>query len=213
MLALDLTPKKILETTNNFFEDEPKLKLSNDVLQPIGTEHYMFLASLSVQLKNKTIIELGTHKGVSSYILGYGNRFYNSNNNILTYDIIKFPMPFEDTINVKYKLEDLFDPKIREENRDLLLNSDVIFIDIDPHEGILEYNMYEWLKSNKYDGIIIFDDVKLGRGHMGSTSEFSMSEFWEKIPSSEKIDLTSVGHWSGTGIIYFNNNKNNIIFD
>ena len=38
---------------------------------------------------------------------------------------------------------------------------------------------------------------------MGSTFPHSMQEFWDKIDNSDKIDLTSVGHWSGTGLICF----------
>ncbi len=203
-MHLNFTKSYIENNTWDVLKKEPNLCNINDITQPIGQEHYMFLASLGIQLKNKTIVELGTHKGVSAYVLSYGNRHHNSQNRIVTYDISKFDMPFIDLYNIEYKLSNLFDKDIREKNRNLLLNSDVIFIDIDPHEGILEYEMYKWLKDNNYKGIIIYDDIKLNRGHMGSQAESSMIEFWMKIPESEKIDLTNVGHWSGTGLVCFN---------
>jgi hypothetical protein len=40
-----------------------------------------------------------------------------------------------------------------------------------------------------------------------------MTEFWNKIPNNEKIDLTNVGHWSGTGVVCFNFDKNVFILD
>jgi predicted O-methyltransferase YrrM len=176
------------------FDDVPKLP---------GQEHYYFLAALSLQLKNKTIIELGTHIGNSAYVLAYGNRVNNSNNRIITYDIVDKPKQLTDRANVDYRIADLFDPNTREQNKDVLLSSDVLFIDIDPHEGIMEYDMYCWLQANNYKGLIFFDDIHLGPGHMGVQSGHSMRDFWSKVDTSHKLDLTHVGHWSGTGLVCF----------
>jgi len=161
------------------------------------------LAALGIQLNSKHIIELGTHTGNSAYVLAYANRTLNNNNKITTFDIQLKDRILVDNTNITYLIKDLFNKDIRENNRDFLLSSDIIFIDIDPHEGILEYDMYIWLKDNKYKGLILFDDIHLGRGHMGSTSGHSMQEFWNKVDKSDKIDLTSVGHWSGTGLVCF----------
>lgn len=87
----------------------------------------------------------------------------------------------------------------------------MIFIDIDPHEGLLEYDMYTWLKGNDYRGIIIFDDVHLAPGHMGVTSGHSMREFWNKVDAKYKLDLTSVGHWTGTGLVRFHEEDHTIL--
>jgi hypothetical protein len=67
--------------------------------------------------------------------------------------------------------------------------------------------MYEWLKQNDYKGIIIYDDIYLKKGHAVDgfdTTTNDMVEFWNKIPNEYKIDLTHVGHWSGTGLVSFN---------
>jgi hypothetical protein len=42
--------------TWDVLKKEPSLANHNDIIQPIGQEHYMFLASLGIQLKNKTIM-------------------------------------------------------------------------------------------------------------------------------------------------------------
>ena len=70
-------------------------------------------------------------------------------------------------------------------------------MDIDPHEGVLEYQFYLWLKSNSYKGVIIFDDIHYFEG--------MRNNLWDKIEDSEKEDITYLGHWSGTGFVKFNN--------
>jgi predicted O-methyltransferase YrrM len=209
---LDFRRSTILSTTKNFLSDNTAVKMFDDVPKPPGEEHYVFLASLSMQISNKTIIELGTHPGNSAYVLAYGNRIRNANNKIITFDIIEKPIILRDTKNIDYRIADLFDPVVREINRNLLLSSDFIFIDISPHEGIMEYDMYEWLRVNDYKGIVLFDDIHLGPGHMGVTSGHSMQEFWKKVDPKYKIDLTSVGHWSGTGLVCFHF-ENYVIID
>ena len=186
----------------------------DDITKNFGKEHYKLLASISMQLKNKKFLELGTHKGQSAVCLTYSNQF--GNNNILnTFDL--FDMRFNQCIewfnlyNLNFNIKNLFDSEIREEFRDFILSHDLIFIDIDPHEGILELEMYNWLKNNNFKGIIIFDDIRLGRGHFGSKAEFSMSEFWLQVDNSYKYDISHLGHSSGTGLVSFNKNNNIIL--
>ena len=96
-----------------------------------------------------------------------------------------------------FSTDDLMDTDIRSKWKDMLLNSSIIFLDIDPHEGTREYNFYLWLKENKYKGLLILDDIHYFKEMRDNV--------WHKIPSSEKCDATSVGHWSGTGFVTFNN--------
>ena len=74
--------------------------------------------------------------------------------------------------------------------------------------------MYLWLKKNNYQGIIIYDDIKLGLNHVANltrATQHSMIDFWNKINKEFKIDISNVGHISGTGLINFNKNNNIII--
>lgn len=213
-MKLDFSKNYILSSTTDFLIDNPSISWLHDVQEPPGKEHYFFLASLGIQLQNKKIIELGTHKGVSAVVLNYGNKKHNNNNTIITYDIndVLLPQIFENT-NIQYKIENLFDINIREHNKEHILSSDIIFIDIDPHEGVLELEMYHWLKENNYKGLLFFDDIHLGPGHMGTTSGNSMQQFWDKVDNKYKIDLTHVGHWSGTGLVCFQFENHDIILD
>lgn len=72
---------------------------------------------------------------------------------------------------------------------------DIIIIDVDPHNGFFEKSVYDKCKEIKFNGIIIYDDIILNP---------NMRNFWNNIPEKEKIDVTSYGHWSGTGIVNFN---------
>ena len=218
MNQIDFSLEQIVSDTKNFAEENREmLNYSTEMLKnsqyylypeyfinPPGKEHYLLLASLGIQIKNKKIIELGTSTGLSAIALNYGNIKYNNNNTIYTYDICNGIIPnIFDNTNIQYILENFFDPFIREQNKEHILSSDVIFIDIDPHQGLLEYEMYNWLKNNNYKGIVLFDDIKLGVGHMGVYSGESMQKFWGKIDEENKMDLTPVGHWCGTGLIYY----------
>jgi predicted O-methyltransferase YrrM len=182
-----------------------------------GYEHYKLFCSISKQINNKKILEIGTHHGNSAVAFGFGKLFEN-NIYIKTFDIINLIndkcKKFMDKYNIKFELQNIFNYEYREINKNEILSFDIIYIDIDPHNGILEYEMYNWLKINNFKGIIIFDDIKLGLDHQANnyeTTSHKMSDFWDKIPNEEKIDLTYLGHWSGTGIVYFDKINNNII--
>lgn len=201
---INFTLQKINELTSTFLQDNQSIAGISDVREPCGKEHYFFLAALSMQLNNKKIIEIGTHNGRSTIALNYGNLKNGNNNSIYTYDIYNHLLPniFNNTA-IQFRMDNLFDHTIREVNREHLLSADLIFIDVDPHEGIVEYDMLLWLKENNFKGLILFDDIHLGPGHMGITSGNSMQQFWDKIDNQYKLDLTSVGHWSGTGLVSF----------
>ena len=76
--------------------------------------------------------------------------------------------------------------------------------------------MYEWLKKNKFIGIILFDDIYMGKKghsyeHRAEAGHLMYNNLWKKIPESEKICVSHLGHASGTGIVNFNNlNKINV---
>lgn len=55
--------------------------------------------------------------------------------------------------------------------------------------------------------VLIHESVALD--HPGN----SMQQFWDKVDDTYKIDLTRVGHWSGTGIVCFHPENWNITYD
>jgi FkbM family methyltransferase len=217
-----LTSENINSITNNISSDYKKYFSNQGVIDynmGIGKEHYKLLTCISQSIKNGIIIDIGSHNGNSAVALGY-SLFLNNENDIYSFDIKNMLEPecekFFDKYAIQYRLENIFDRNIREKYKFLLLSSSVILIDIDPHNGILEYEMYNWLNVNNYQGIIIYDDIFLKVDHIANGYEpttHNMIDFWNKIPNEHKLDLTNIGHWSGTGIVCFNFNKNNFILD
>ena len=189
----------------------------SDYHKDMGTEHYKLFMSIGYQLGSCKILEIGTHHGNSAVALGssilLGNKI-----SITSYDICDMikeqPKSFFELCDIKYRIANIFDDTEREKNKEEILNSDLIFIDIDPHEGILEYDMYIWLMDNNYQGLIMFDDIHLGLEHSANgyrKTEKSMQDFWNKIDDKYKLDITSIGHWSGTGLVSFNLKKYEIL--
>jgi hypothetical protein len=155
-----------------------------------GKEHYRLLSWLSTQFNNSTIIDIGTHHGLSAAALSY-----NPSNTIHSFDIvykgIKIKKP-----NCNYHQVNLWNPDHRWKWKSTILSSPLIFLDIDPHEGTMEMEFYKWLVEQNYQGILILDDIWMFKG--------MRNNIWYHI-STKKIDLTSVGHFSGTGMVDFGN--------
>lgn len=168
-------------------EPESGLDLKEYLGNP-GSEHYKLLAWLSTQFNDVDIFDIGTHMGASSAALSY-----NKSNRIISFDIIHTRLVCRKE-TCEYNLENLWDPSIREKWCQRLLNSPLIFLDIDPHDGVMEYEFYNWLKSNNYKGILVLDDIWYFKGMRDNC--------WYHI-SSKKYDFTYLGHWSGTGIVDF----------
>lgn len=148
--------------------------------------HYKLLSYLTMQYNNILMLDVGTRQGHSALSLAQ-----NPNNKIITYDIDNH---WEDHgyPNIEFKLLD-----INKETAENLLKADIIFLDIDPHEGQQETVFYDTLCRINYKGIVICDDIHLTNG---------MDNFWNRI-TTEKYDLTEFGHWSGTGLINFSDEK------
>jgi len=93
-------------------------------------------------------------------------------------------------------MDDLFDENIQEKFNELVLSCPFIFMDVDPHNGCMEIDFYNYLKKINYTGFLICDDIWYFKE--------MRDNFWYKINYEERYDLTDIGHWSGTGIISFN---------
>lgn len=159
-----------------------------EYIHPDG-EHHGFLTDLGKSYRNAILIDIGTHLGASAYSLSR-----EPSNRVYSFDIVhKRPLP--QFPNVSYHLDNLMTPEGRAKWKSVLLSSAVIVLDIDPHEGTLEYEFYEWLRDNDYAGVLVCDDI----WHFPTMRR----NFWYKIPYAHKLDVTDQAHWSGTGIVRF----------
>ena len=152
-----------------------------------GKQHYALLTWLASQFQNSELFDIGTHQGASAYCLAS-----NSSNTVQSFDITHANLILR-AANCTYNLKNLWDPDIRTQWEKRLLNSPLIFFDVDPHEGSMEYEFYCWLRDNGYRGLLVMDDIWYFSG---------LRDTWNRIDVT-KYDLTSLGHWSGTGLVDF----------
>ena len=171
---------------------------SEDLLefnQEPGKQHYRLLSQLASHYTGRNIIDIGTHKGSSAFALSIQGQ-----NKIISFDIVNnVSVEMQQLLqsrNVVLSLDNLMLKETRESPlwKPILLNSAFIFLDIDPHEGSMEYDFYLFLRDNNYQGFVICDDIWYFKG--------MRDNFWYKIPLHDKLDVTDSGHWSGTGILF-----------
>lgn len=184
-----IVKEKIKEIELNFFNQNDLITFS--YLKNVN-EHYRLLVYISYLYENEQLLDVGTAQGHSCLSLSQ-----NKNNKIITYDIEpKTHVDFINYHNIEIKTLD-----INKEDADIINSSKFISFDIDPHDGEQELNFYKKLIDINYKGIIICDDINLNDG---------MKNFWNKI-YHEKYDITEIGHWSGTGLVNFSDEKIEII--
>jgi len=196
-MNFNITEDLIKSIDFNRFNDIIKDSLPHDAIEfkgDPGKQHYQLLAYIASLFNNSTIIEIGTHRGNSSLALSY-----NETNTIHSFDIVDSVVnnQIRNLKNVQFHLENLFDPIVFKKWEQTILQSAFIFLDVDPHNGFMEIEFYNYLKDINYQGFVICDDIWF--------SKEMRDNFWYKIPYEQRFDLTNLGHWSGTGVFTFNN--------
>ena len=171
--STDLTEIKSL--TNYFYESWD--------LTP-GKSEYCLYSYLSRYFVNTTILDIGTGGGGSSKAFGV-----NPDNKVISFDLsLRREIPTSK--NVEYRLGEFIEDKTIDYS-----NVSIIMIDVDPHDGIKEPIMIDYLKSINWSGILLLDDIKFYRFPV-------LEKYWNELPY-EKYDLSDIGHDSGTGLINF----------
>ena len=144
-----------------------------------GKEHYRLLNYIC---NGKSLVfDIGTYRGNSAIAMSSAKK-------VISYDVEnlrKVKKPSNVTFKIGNALED---PD--------LLKADVILLDT-YHDGTFEKQVYDFLTEKSYKGILLVDDTRLNK---------EMMTFWASI-THVKEDLTSIGHYSGTGVVYFDRVK------
>lgn len=163
-------------------------------------EHYRLLAGWVQTLAPKQVIEIGTSTGLSALCL---KQFLPKGGQLTTFDIApwhSYPKTvlqqkdFKDGKLIQY-VDDLSQLPVMERYAPLLQEATLFFIDA-THDGVLEEKILSNLQalSLQQEVFLLFDDIRV----------WSMLKMWREI-SPPKLDLTSFGHWSGTGVVYLKN--------
>ena len=156
-----------------------------------GNQHYQLLALIAESCPPGTrFLEIGTRLGMSSLAIhsGGGAKVF-----LTTCDL-------EDNIPDGKSIKAFRDIQfLVKDGTDLLDDPwEIIFIDVDPHDGVQERVMISKLIEMDFKGILLLDDIHLNT---------EMQSFWDWIPAGRKVDLTRFGHNSGTGAVLFGDSK------
>lgn len=154
--------------------------IRSDLLARSGDGYYRLLVWLSNQFRNEIIFDVGTFHGVSAVALSA-----NATNVVISYDLRETLNLDSKPANVEFKVGKVF-----EDER--LLKAALIFLDTN-HDGSFEREFIAFLRKNAYEGYLVLDDI-----HVDS----KMEQMWGEI-DEEKLDVTSLGHKTGTGIVRF----------
>jgi predicted O-methyltransferase YrrM len=160
-------------------------------------EHYRLLAALAHTRNVDLAIDIGTWRGQSALALAAGAR------RVISYDIIAWDQvpgttslrPGDFTSGkIEQRIGDLTDPTFLASQIDTLHEADLILVD-GPKGGVdedaFEYRFTREVLTQMTDRrrVIVYDDIR----------QMPMVQFWRDLPLA-KLDATSLGHWSGTGI-------------
>jgi predicted O-methyltransferase YrrM len=100
-----------------------------------GKQHYRLLSYLSTLVNDAIIIDIGTHHGQSALALSYNKR-----NIVHTFDIEDrvSNSKIKNVDNINFHMDNLFEVDGREKWNETILKSSFIFLDVDPHNGLME---------------------------------------------------------------------------
>jgi hypothetical protein len=163
-------------------------------------EHYRLLAAMVAEIQPRVVIEIGTFTGLSSLSI---LQTLPKDSKLVTFDLIKWDT-FPDTClrtkdfsdgRFEQVIADLSDPRQAEAHRNLFESATLIFAD-GPKDGKFEPRFKEFLNTVNFQTspYIVFDDTK----------DWKMLAFWRQL-TVPKLDLTSFGHWTGTGLVRWEN--------
>jgi predicted O-methyltransferase YrrM len=159
-------------------------------------EHYKLLTGLVAVCQPKVVIEIGTATGLSALAmkqsLPVGAR-------VVTFDITPWDQ-FTDTVlrtadfadgSLSQIIGDVSDSGVMYQHEELFRAADIIFAD-GPKDGRFERVFLDRLMDLGLSRrpLLVLDDIRL----------WNMLAIWRDI-RLPKLDVTSFGHWSGTGFV------------
>lgn len=157
--------------------------------------HYQFLPALADEVGAKTVVEVGTFQGASALAF----REAGLRPSVVTFDVLPWAeipgtllSSHDFSEGLTQQIGDLSDPDVFAQHSDILASADLIFVD-GPKDGRFEYEFLPKLLGLRraHRQLLVLDDVKVN----------PMLNLWHQFPLP-KIDASSFGHWSGTGLSF-----------
>lgn len=174
-----------------------KLDIPGPFVNAFPGDHYRLLAALVKIVQPQLMVDIGTFTGLSARVMG---EYSAENAEVITYDIAPYE-EFVDTVlsaelcskhNIFQKVEDLSDSLVFGSNTIVLQDADFIMCD-GPKDNKFEPTFLQRLSQVNMPHKkrwLLLDDIRF----------LDMVGLWRAI-QSPKIDLTSFGHFSGTGLV------------
>ena len=192
---LDLAVEVIQRTRRvDTIELEGRCSTSDDLtyVRTWPGEHYRLLPGLCEVLRPQLAVEVGSFTGLGTFALAQACP------RVVTYDLLPWTsfatsaLRVEDFVagKVEQRLCDLGDASVFEQERELLTQAELIFLD-GPKDGHFEARLLELLLPvvRQTGALLVFDDIRV----------VPMVRLWREL-AMPKLDITSFGHWSGTGL-------------
>lgn len=158
-------------------------------------DHYRLLAGLVRVLRPQRVVELGTALGVSALAM---KAELPAQGRVTTFDVVPW-RAFEHTVlrdedfdgSLVQLTDDLSGLDVARKHERLLREADVLFLDA-MKDGVMEHRFWANFHAVglKPGAIVVFDDIRL----------WNMLSFWRNV-REPKLDLTSLGHFTGTGLV------------
>lgn len=175
-----------------------KLDIDNPFANAMPGDHYRLLAGLLRALRPKKIVDIGTHYGTGTRVmLDYAPLAKVDTFDLLAWDSFETTYLTESDFEgsggrLTQHLVDLSDPEVFVDYAQMLADADFIMID-GPKDEVFEakfYNMLQHLNYEQKNRWFFIDDIRFKSELLN----------WRRI-INPKIDLTSFGHFSGTGLV------------
>lgn len=158
-------------------------------------EHYRLLAAMVQLLRPKLVIEIGTAEGLSALSL---MKYLPDGGKVVTFDLV----PWHEYPGTCLQESDFASGRLEQRlgnlglkdvfalHHDLFLGAGLVFVDATKDE-IFERQLIENVDTLQFQTppIFVFDDVR----------QWKMLRIWREL-RWPKMDVTSFGHWTGTGI-------------
>lgn len=157
-------------------------------------EHYRLLGGLAQELRPVLAIEVGTYTGMGALSLLEG---VGPEGRVLTYDVVpwhRFPGTLLRQADFDGRIEqrvlDLQDGRSFAAELPALREAELLFVD-GPKDGRFEPRLMSRLVGALRGSgtVVVLDDIRL----------MAMVRLWRELPLA-RLDVTSFGHWSGTGM-------------
>ncbi len=198
---IELSIQAIIHAQRNTSMGEIGERMSGRFSYPDATvnlwpgEHYRLLAAFVQVLKPTAVVEIGTAEGLSALSM---LKYLPIGGWVTTFDVVPWdryprsclqPEDFQDG-RLRQIVADLGEASTFEQHRAILSRADLIFIDA-AKDGVLEHKLIANFQTVRFESrpLFVFDDIRL----------WNMLSVWRAL-TWPKLDLTSFGHWCGTGI-------------